>query len=172
MKNLLHSSSLKKRRAVSQIVGSLLILGIVTSVGSVLLFNGMKQINAFSYDLSFHDKVKNESFREDLLFEHVRFDPSTNNIEISLANIGTVESTITSLSIIQLDTQDLLVNRVDLNDSIQIEDSTQLIVAATLPVLTPTWSDYVTAYPDSEYKISMSTSKGNFFATVAIPFNT
>ncbi|MFB5605637.1 MAG: hypothetical protein ACE5R7_05030, partial [Nitrosarchaeum sp.] len=71
-------SSMKSRRAVSQVMGSVVILGVVTSIGSVVLFNGMNQINAFSYDLTFHDKAKNEAYRENLMFEHVRFEPGTN----------------------------------------------------------------------------------------------
>ena len=60
MKYVQPSNSLKKRRAISQIMGSVVLLGVVTSIGSVVLFNGMNQINAFTYDLSFHDKAKNE----------------------------------------------------------------------------------------------------------------
>ncbi len=32
------------------------------------------------------------------------------------------------------------------------------------------WND--SAYVDSEYKISLTTTRGNFFTTVASPFNT
>jgi len=41
------SNSFQNRRAISQIMGSVVILGVVTSIGSVILFNGMNQINAF-----------------------------------------------------------------------------------------------------------------------------
>jgi hypothetical protein len=92
VRNVLHNSTVKNRRAVSQIMGSIVILGIVSSVGSVILFNGMNSISAFTYDLSFHEKSKNQIHREDILFEHVRFEPNTDNITIDLANIGTVES--------------------------------------------------------------------------------
>ena len=40
----------KNRRAVSQVMGSVVILGVVSSVGSVILFNGMDSISAFTYD--------------------------------------------------------------------------------------------------------------------------
>jgi len=46
--------SLKKRRGVSQIIGSLIVLAVVASVGSVILFQGLNQINAFNYSLTFH----------------------------------------------------------------------------------------------------------------------
>ena len=166
----LQSNSLKKRRAISQVMGSVVILGVVTSIGSVVLFNGMNQINAFSYDLSFHDKPKNEAYREKIMFEHVRFEPGTNNLILYLANIGTTESTIESITVVQLDTQNILVDWEEgVTSTIQIKESSDPItVNANLNSLT--WNDPI--YLNSEYKISITTSKGNFFSTVASPFNT
>ena len=164
------SSSLKKRRAISQVMGSVVILGVVTSIGSVILFNGMNQINAFSYDLTFHDKAKNEAFRENLMFEHVRFEPGTDQIILYLANIGTTESTIESITVVKLDTQNILVNWDEsVGTTIQIKDSSDpVIINANLN--SQTWDD--PTYRTSEYKISITTSKGNFFSTVASPYNT
>ena len=164
------SNSLKKRRAISQIMGSVVILGVVTSIGSVVLFNGMNQINAFSYDLSFHDKAKNEAYRENLMFEHVRFEPGTNQIILYLANIGTTESTIESITVVQLDTQNILVDWEEgVSSTVQIKESSNPItINANLNSLT--WNDPL--YRNSEYKISITTSKGNFFSTVASPYNT
>ncbi|MEX2193624.1 MAG: hypothetical protein WD717_09650 [Nitrosarchaeum sp.] len=166
----LSSNSLKKRRAVSQIMGSVVILGVVTSIGSVVLFNGMNQINAFSYDLSFHDKPKNEAYREKLMFEHVRFEPGTDQIILYLANIGTTESTIESITVVQLDTQNILVDwENDVSSTIQIKESSDPIFL-TANIGSHTWNE--SSYFDSKYKISITTSKGNFFSTVASPFNT
>lgn len=164
------SNSLKKRRAISQIMGSVVILGVVTSIGSVILFNGMNQINAFSYDLSFHDKAKNEAYRENLMFEHVRFEPGTDQIILYLANIGTTESTIESITVVQLDTQNILVDWEEgVSSTVQIKESSNpIILNANLDSLT--WNDPL--YRNSEYKISITTSKGNFFSTVASPYNT
>ncbi len=164
------SNSLKKRRAVSQVMGSVVILGVVTSIGSVVLFNGMNQINAFSYDLTFHDKPKNEAFRENLMFEHIRFEPGTDQIILYLANIGTTESTIESITVVKLDTQNILVNWDEsVGTTIQIKESSDpVIINANLN--SQTWDD--PTYRTSEYKISITTSKGNFFSTVASPYNT
>ena len=176
MKNASSKSSLKTRRAVSQVMGSLVILGIVSSVGSVILFNGMDSISAFTYDLSFHEKSKNQIHREDIVFEHVRFVPNTDNIEIDLANIGTVESSISTITIVKIDSQEIIANWVDVNQVIQIKDN-QKIILDTLDdseiILNPPtaiWND--ANYLNSQYKISLTTVKGNFFTTVASPFNT
>ncbi|NNL52982.1 MAG: hypothetical protein HKP33_03160 [Nitrosopumilus sp.] len=176
MKNVFSNRFLKNRRAVSQVMGSVVILGIVSSVGSVILFNGMNSISAFTYDLSFHEASKNQIHREDLVFEHVRFEPNTDNLEIDLANIGSVESTISSITIINIDNQEIITNWVDIDQTIQLKDNRQIILdliddtQILLVQGTGTWND--PAYVNSEYRISLTTTRGNFFTTVASPFNT
>ena len=156
-------------------MGSIVILGVVTSVGSVILFNGLENISAFTYDLSFHEKSKNQLHREDIIFEYVRFEPNTDNITIDLLNIGTVESTISTITILKIDNQEIIVNWVDVNQSIQIKDNQRITlddVDDSEIMLTGTgiWND--ANYLNSEYKISLTTTKGNFFTTIASPFNT
>ncbi len=152
-------------------------LGVVASVGSVILFNGMDSISAFTYDLSFHEKSKNQIHREDIIFEYVRFVPGSDNLEIDLLNIGTVESTISSITIIQIDTQEIIVNWVDVNQLILIKDNQKIILddvddteIVLSGIVTDTWNDE--NYLTSKYKISLTTTRGNFFTTVASPFNT
>ena len=106
-------SPLTRRRAVSQIIGSLVVLAIVASIGSVILFQGLNQINLFSHDLTLHDREHNEALREDILFEHIRFDPDSANIELYLANIGSIDSTIDSVTMVKIDTQDLILKWAD-----------------------------------------------------------
>ena len=177
MKNVSSKLLLKNRRAVSQIMGSIVILGVVTSVGSVILFNGMESISAFTYDLSFHEKSKNQLHREDIIFEYVRFVPDSDNLEIDLLNIGTVESTISSITITQINTQEIIANWVDVNQLIQIKDNQKIILddvddteIILSGIVTDTWND--DNYLTSKYKISLTTTRGNFFTTVASPFNT
>jgi hypothetical protein len=135
-------TSLKKRRAVSQIIGSLVVLAIVASIGSVILFQGLTQINLFSHDLTLHDREHNEALREDILFEHIRFDPDSENIELNielyLANIGSIDSTIDSVTMVKIDTQDLILAWKDApatNATIQIEDHQQIVLSAEIPII-------------------------------------
>jgi len=177
VRNVSSKLSLKNRHAVSQILGSIVILGIVTSVGSVILFNGLGSISAFTYDLSFHEKSKNLTHREDIIFEYVRFVPNTDNIAINLTNIGTVESTISTITILKIDTQEIIANWVDVNQSIQIQENQKITLddvddseIQLTGIVTDTWND--ANYLTSEYKISLTTTRGNFFTTVVSPFNT
>jgi len=161
--------SLKNRRAVSQIMGSIVILGVVTSVGSVILFNGMNEISAFTYDLSYHEKSKNQIHREDLLFEHVRFEPTTDNIAINLVNIGTIETTISTITILKIDTQEIIASWVEVNQSIPIKDYQKITLDDLLTPISATWDD--ADYLESKYRISLTTTRGNFFTTVVSPYN-
>ena len=160
---------LKNRRAVSQIMGSIVILGVVTSVGSVILFNGMNEISAFTYDLSYHEKSKNQIHREDLLFEHVRFEPTTDNIAINLVNIGTIETNISTITILKIDTQEIIASWVEVNQSIPIKDYQKITLDDLLTPISATWDD--ADYLESKYRISLTTTRGNFFTTVVSPYN-
>ena len=170
--------TLKKRRGVSQIIGSLIVLAVVASVGSVILFQGLNQINAFNYSLTFHDREHNEGLREDILFEHVRFDPNTNDLVLYLANIGSIDSTIASVTVVKIDTQELLLAWKEVDPTINPNNPTGLILIDNHIVLHTNvttlngdnkWNQ--TYYNTTDYKISISTSKGNFFDEVRSPFN-
>ena len=185
--------SMNKRRGVSNIIGSLIVLAIVASVGSVILFQGLNQINAFNYDLALHDKERVNEIREDILFEHVRFDPTEDNIDgdnlhLFLANIGTVDSQIISVTVVKIDTQELIFNRIVPNSTqayIPIEDHTEIIldenlaVDANLGMGGDLWwnsTNYgappLGTNPPPSYKVTVATAKGNFFDKVVSPWNT
>ena len=162
--------SLNKRRGVSNIIGSLVVLAIVASIGSVIMFQGLNQINLFSHDLSLYDRENNDALREDILFEHVRFVPNSTEVNLYLANMGTVESTIDTVTMVKIDTQDLVLAWEDVPvpySTIQIEDHNQIPLSADLILGNQTWNS--TEYKLSDYKITVSTSKGNFFSTIATP---
>ncbi len=166
--------TLKKRRGVSQIIGSLIVLAVVASVGSVILFQGLNQINAFNYSLTFHDREHNEALREDILFEHVKFDPNTDALSLYLANIGSIDSSIATITLVKIHTQELLLvwSDVDAIDgAIPIEDHTVVITNVT--AINGIWNQ--TNYNSTDnntYKISITTSKGNFYSTIVSPYDT
>jgi len=173
--------TLKKRRGVSQVIGSLIVLAVVASVGSVILFQGLNQINAFNYSLTFFDREHNEALREDILFEHVKFDPNSDDLVLYLANIGSIDSTIASVTVVKIDTQELILGWEEVDPIINpdnptglilIEDHTIIYLNATLTQgpIPKIWN--YTYYNSTDYKISITTSKGNSFDTVASPYDT
>ncbi len=162
--------SMKNRRGVSNIIGSLIVLAIVASVGSVILFQGLNQIAAFNAELTLHDKERNLALREDVLFEHVRFDQYTNELVLFLANIGTTEATIATVTVVNIDSQELILRNTTINRSIQIEDHIVLNLFPDLMV-SPNDKWNSTEYNSTDYRIVVTTSKGNFFPEVRAPFN-
>ena len=164
--------SMTKRRGVSNIIGSLIVLAIVASVGSVILFQGLNQISAFNYDLQTFDEQHSAELREDLLFEHVRFDPAGTDVILYLANIGSIDTTVATVTIVKIDTQELILREVILTGgTILLEDHIELILTtADLQPPGTFWDDVY--YDDKNYKISIATSKGKFFDTIAKPPNT
>ncbi len=162
--------SMKNRRGVSNIIGSLIVLAIVASVGSVILFQGLNQIAAFNQELTLHDKQRNLALREDVLFEHVRFDPDSEQLDLFLANIGTTETTIATITVVNIDSQELILRNTTINRTIQIEDHIEISLFPVLMVFpNDKWNS--TEYNSTEYRIVVATSKGNFFDTIRAPFN-
>ena len=186
MRHVSKNFILKKRRGVSQIIGSLIVLALVASIGSIILFQGLNQINVFNYDLEYYDETRNYELREDVIFEHVRFIPGTEEVELYLANIGTVETTISSVTMVHNESQELVLAWAEPDpaiSTIQLDQNVKIPLNATLLCPNPSpvpslpnctnvddWNDNF--YNASEYKISITTSRGNFFSTIATPWNT
>jgi hypothetical protein len=158
-----------RRRAISQIVGSLFMLAIVVPVGSVILSQGLYEVADFQRLLSVSRDQGIDTIQEDIVFEHIRFEPNGNKVIVSVRNISSIESSIDRMTIVKINTQDLLVYEDGLSFSLQLKDDKDIIVDANL-AFTGQWND--PNYKDGDYKISLTTIRGNFFDTIARPFNT
>ena len=163
----------KNRRGLSQIMGALLMMAIVVPIGSVILLNGVTEISAFNNSMATTVDYRNNGIQEDLVFEHVRFNPSSNMVEITVLNAGTVETIIDKITLVNMTSQDILF-KIDALSSfnptpLSIQNSTEITIDADLGGFNWEDSGTPTAY---EYKISIITSRGNFFDTVARPYNT
>jgi hypothetical protein len=144
-------------------------LALVVPVGTVIVTKGLNEVGEVSNKLSSGITFQNEGGREDIVFEHVRFNPTTNEVTISLRNVGSVESTITKITMVKTDTQEVLINDNTLAVNSQPRVSNDVVVTANL-LFTGRWDD--PNYVNSDYKISVLTAKGNFYEIVARPFNT
>jgi len=158
----------KSRRAVSQIVGTLFMLAIVVPVGTVIVTKGLNQVGEINNRLASGITLENEKGQEDIVFEHIRFDPVGKQVTISIRNVGTTESTINKVTIVKTETQELIVN--DQNISLNAQPKVALTISETGNISATQWDDPL--YRDSEYKVAITTEKGNFFEISARPFNT
>ena len=154
-------------------VGSLLLLAIVVPLGSVILFNGTHEINAFNNELSNSLEYTNQGVQEDIIFEHIRFDPDSSAVMLSLRNAGTVETTIDRISILNMSSQKLIYSITDIGTFaplvIPLKNSTDIDILNTNPE-GGSWD--VGGQNGYEYRISIITTRGNFFDTVVRSYNT
>ena len=171
----------KKRKGVSTVIGTLFMLAIVTSVGSVLAIQGISGINSFNTFLAiFSEEGESESVYESILIEHVRFVPTSKAVEIWLRNNGLERVGIDRITMVKVDSQDLVFNEELTNPAVALfgEELEKITVTpSTLPNGCADWNSSSACNPsvvlaDHEYRISVTTARGNSFETIAAPFNT
>jgi len=167
LNSLINSRKVLRRRGISQIIGSLFMLAIVVPIGVVILSTGLYEVADFNRFLTVTRDQGIDATREDIIFEHVRFEPSTNQITVSLRNISTVELIVDRIAIVNMTNQDLLIynDTLPLSQSIiHLKDDTDIVIYADPSV---SWTQ-----DGFDYKISITTARGNFFETIARPYNT
>jgi len=171
---------LKKRRGISQIMGGLLMLAIVVPLGTVVLFSGITEITAFNNSMSNTIEYRNNGIQEDLVFEHIRFEPSTQTVTISTLNTGSVEIVVDRITLVNMSNQKILFKMDSVSSFVPIfltiQNSTDIDIDADLdryaqPPDFFSWDDGENP-TNWEYRISIITARGNFFDTVARPYNT
>lgn len=161
------------RRAVSQIVGSLLMMAIVATIGSVILFQALGGINSFNTIVSDFSGTKKDSTSEYILIEHVRFQqgpsiadcPSQTCVEIWFRNTGITSSKIVTIKIINMDTQALVLSKDGVSLDVPVKNIASKKYIATDFFVTP-------FDPNAKYKISAITESGNAFNKITRSYNT
>ena len=156
----------KSKRGISSIIGTLLMVAVVSVIGSVILFQGLNGINNFNYYLSFLTGSKDAS-NESAVIEHVRFNPADNKLEVWVRNTGTVQLEISRITVVRLDTQAIIINENPPGATVFLSDTTRINHPNDGAF---NWSD--AGYDTAQYRISLTTSKGNSFETMATPYNT
>jgi FlaG/FlaF family flagellin (archaellin) len=161
-----------KKRGISSIIGTLLMVAVVAIIGTVILFQGLNGINDFNYYLSFLTGTK-DSLYENAMIEHVRFNPATNDLDVWVKNTGTVQIEVKKVSMMKIDTQEIItLDDSTPNDIVSISELVNIPQHAT--ITGGVWDDCAGAnyYCAAQYRISITTATGNSFETVATPFNT
>jgi len=168
---------MQKRRAVSQVIGSLFALAVVAAVGSLLLLQGQQGIMDFTNTLDVFEKTEKKAAQEIFIIEHVRLDPESDQVEIWLRNTGTIEFTVQQIRMIKIDTQELLIDTDTVDTTIFQEEFAKITLSGddvTLPSGATTWEDEVRApdLNDYEYRIFVTTTRNTAQDIVVEVFNT
>ncbi len=158
---------------ISQVIGSLFMLALVIPIGAIILSSGMGEVAEFNQKVEVNGKQTIQRIQEDIIFEHVHFVPSSKEVILSIRNTGVIDTNINKITIVRMDTQDLIFSQDNLGDFLPLKDYEDISIQGNLPSV-DTWNDgdINGLYRDSEYKISVITSRGNFFDTIVRPFNT
>jgi len=148
-------------------------LAIVVPLGSVVLFSGITEITAFNNSMSNTIEYRNNGIQEDLVFEHIRFEPNSKMVTISTLNTGSVEIVVDRITLVNMTNQKILFDIYSVGSFVpivlSIQNSTDIDITANIAGTDWSDSDDPTKW---EYRISIITSRGNFFDTVARPYNT
>ena len=172
----------KKRRAISQVIGALLALAIVTVFGSVLVIQGVQGIENFTAFLNIFEETESKSAQEVFIVEHVKFNATASDnahdeeIDIWIRNTGKIDIIIDRISIVKIDSQELIVNTEDINQDVFQKEFTEITLSGsdvTLPSSgsPTTWQGVYNTEGSTEYRITVTTIRDKSVETVAGLFN-
>ena len=150
-----------RRRAVSQIIGTLIMLGIVAVAGGVLFIKGLQVLTDFNAAVSAQANIATERIQEKLSITHVKFE-GNDDATIFVRNIGQVEADIVSIKILNRDEQtlDCCDEGTFTTTTLQIQDPVEIDVE-----LENDWNR------QDDYKISILTARDNTFTKYVRPPN-
>lgn len=158
-----------KRRGVSEVTGSVLMLGIVGTIAALVLTFGLGSIydfNAFLIDVD----QSEASLKERVVINNVDFQ-ADGDIQIYVRNVGLNDVIIESFAITNIDTQIHILFKND--------PSSDLLVLNPKTVGNKLFTDSLCAtFPSADtsclitavYNISIVTTRGNIFENEVRPF--
>ena len=102
-----------KHRGVSEVTGSVIMLGIVGTIAALILTFGLSSILDFHTFLVDVD-ISENTLKERLIINNVDFSNANKNIVIYLRNVGLNDITIDSIAVTNIDTQiNILLDNAD-----------------------------------------------------------
>lgn len=157
---------IRQRKAISQVIGSLAMMAIVTAIGSVVLFQGLNGIQGFNNILTTFVSSNKFAASENILIEHVNFQTvaygSCNTppcVTIWLRNVGDTDAKIKTIKIIGMKSQTLILDEDTENIDVFVKSIASKMYV--LPSLDET----------QNYRISITTEKDNSFTHMVTPYN-
>lgn len=168
----------KKKRAVSQVIGALFALAIVATFGSILLIQGVQGVENFTSFLNIFEETESKSAQEVFVIEHVRFNPNGDTIEMWVRNTGKIDIIIDKVSIVKINSQELIVSTESINKNLFQKNYTRIQFFSSANVTMPpscasctTWQKVFNAEGSGEYRITVSTIRDKSVETVVGLFN-
>ena len=162
-----------KRRGISEVTGSVIMLGIVGTIAALVLTFGLTSIYDFNTFLIDVD-VSESALKERLIINNVDFTADGTTVTIHVRNVGLNQLQIESISIINIATQDviLLYNDPNNTQTFIVLPKTKFSTPALENTGGCTFSDTapLSGCAAANYVITIVTSRGNIFENEVRPF--
>lgn len=150
---------MRSRRAVSQIIGTLLMLGVVSVAGGVLFIKGIQVLTDFNAEVSAQTDTATEKIQEKIVITHVRFH-SGDDATVYLRNVGQVEAEIVSIKVLNRNEQTLEYSDTPPTTLLRIQEPTSITIDLA--------NNFDT---NDDYKFSIVTARDNTFTKFVRPPN-
>jgi len=158
-----------KHRGVSEVTGSVIMLGIVGAISALILTSGLSAVTNFQQFLIDVDLTE-EFLEERFVVEFVEFKDGTKNLDIYVRNIGLNAVTIASISIVDISAQTVikLQNGTITNNIIQ--PRTIEVIPITSVTCSVNFGQSPNVCTDATYRITLVTDRGNIYSIETVPF--
>jgi len=155
-----------KRRGVSEVTGSVIMLGIVGTVAAIILTLGLTSIYNFNTFLIDVD-VEEDFIKENFIVQFVEFNIGFKTVDLHVRNIGLTDITVDSISIVNIDTQKFILLQTDVAKVVQPKDKLTITTAEVTDCVN--FAAPAADCTDANYRITISTGRGNIYEIVVVP---
>jgi len=170
-----------KHRGVSEVTGSVIMLGIVGAISALILTSGLSAVTNFSQFLIDVDLTE-EFLEERFVVEFVEFKDMSDDVDIYVRNIGLNAVTISTISIVNVGSDPtqsqnaiLLPTTITSDNIIQPRTRGIIDINLTTCLISAVKTDFDSTLPlnactDTTYRITLVTDRGNIYSIEAVPF--
>ncbi len=127
--------------------------------------------------MNIFEETEAKASQEVFIIEHVRFNPSGEDIEIWVRNTGKIDIIIDKISIVKVNTQQLVVSKEGIDQDLFQKNYTRIALSSSdntyLPVSggATTWQQVFNSEGSGEYRITISTIRDKAVESIVGLFN-
>ena len=156
-----------KRRGISEVTGNVKMLGIVGIIAALVLTLGLGPILDFNTVL-INAEIEEDVIKGDIIIEFVEFNVGTLTLDIHVRNVGLTDVTVDSISIINTDTQKFILQQTDVGQVVQSKTKEAITTDNVIDCVI--FAAPAVNCTDANYRITISTERGNIYEVGAVPF--
>ena len=156
-----------KRRGVSEVTGSVIMLGIVGAISALILTSGLSAVTNFQQFLIDVDLTE-EFLEERFIVEFVDFTPGGLTVDIYVRNIGVNLVTIHSISIVETSDQNFIL--LQNTDAFLIQPRSRTVITTDDVTGCASFGSGTDCILNKTYRITLVTDRGNIYSIETVPF--